>query len=404
MLPYPSGEIHMGHVKNYTMGDVVAHHRRRMGMAVFHPMGYDSFGLPAENAAIRTGVPPAEGTARNIARIRQQLKALGFAIDWDTEIATSDPEYYRWTQWLFLRMYERGLAERRDVVSGKANFAEHFDVVFAEEWGRAAQLPRRRHHAEGRARDLDAAHRGVLDLDPETAAAVVLVLREILGGEYRHDEDLDRLGFVEGLALRLIGEPRQQHPVETLDQLLIVPGVLGPLVALEFRRIAEQRLRVLPPRPVAPELDEAVLAGVGAGEEEARLLRPLREQARELVGHDRLDTPVGAGGDRLVEGEVDVLADAVAALCEQARHGGDGGGGAGLEERGGAALLQRLAPGQADRVHLAAHAVEDRLRALPVAIGAVLAEVRAREHDEVRLLGSEIVKAEAKRGEVAGLE
>jgi leucyl-tRNA synthetase len=114
MLPYPSGEIHMGHVKNYTMGDVVAHQRRRSGAAVFHPMGYDSFGLPAENAAIRTGEPPATVTARNIGRIREQLKGLGFAIDWNTEIATSDPDYYRWTQWLFLRFFERGLAERRE--------------------------------------------------------------------------------------------------------------------------------------------------------------------------------------------------------------------------------------------------------------------------------------------------
>ena len=130
MLPYPSGEIHMGHVKNYTMGDVVAHHRRRNGMAVFHPMGYDSFGLPAENAAIRTGEPPAEVIARNIARIREQLKALGFAIDWDTEIATSDPEYYRWTQWLFLRMFERGLAERREAA---VNWCPHDQTVLANE-------------------------------------------------------------------------------------------------------------------------------------------------------------------------------------------------------------------------------------------------------------------------------
>ena len=98
MLPYPSGEIHMGHVKNYTMGDVIAHHRRRMGAAVFHPMGYDAFGLPAENAAIRTREHPAIVTARNIARIRVQLKRLGFSIDWDTEISTADAEYYRWTQ------------------------------------------------------------------------------------------------------------------------------------------------------------------------------------------------------------------------------------------------------------------------------------------------------------------
>jgi leucyl-tRNA synthetase len=112
------------------MGDVVAHHRRRCGMAVFHPMGYDSFGLPAENAAIRTGVPPAEGTAENIARIRQQMKTLGFAIDWDTELATSDPEYYRWTQWLFLRMYERGLAERREAA---VNWCPHDQTVLANE-------------------------------------------------------------------------------------------------------------------------------------------------------------------------------------------------------------------------------------------------------------------------------
>jgi len=114
MLPYPSGEAHMGHVKNYTMGDVVAHYRRRQGRLVFHPMGYDAFGLPAENAAIRTGQPPEQVTRRNIARIREQLRRLGFSIDWDTEIATCDPEYYRWTQWLFLRMLERGLAERRE--------------------------------------------------------------------------------------------------------------------------------------------------------------------------------------------------------------------------------------------------------------------------------------------------
>ncbi len=114
MLPYPSGEIHMGHVKNYTMGDVVALFRRRQGWSVFHPMGYDAFGLPAENAAIRTGEPPAVVTHRNIARIREQLKGLGVSIDWDTEIATCDPEYYTWTQWLFLRMFEKGLAERRE--------------------------------------------------------------------------------------------------------------------------------------------------------------------------------------------------------------------------------------------------------------------------------------------------
>ena len=130
MLPYPSGEIHMGHVKNYTMGDVVAHHRRRTGHVVFHPMGYDAFGLPAENAAIRTGEPPAEVTARNIASIRTQLKRLGFSIDWDVEISTADPEYYRWTQWIFLRFLEKGLVERREAA---VNWCPMDQTVLANE-------------------------------------------------------------------------------------------------------------------------------------------------------------------------------------------------------------------------------------------------------------------------------
>ena len=130
MLPYPSGEIHMGHVKNYTMGDVVAHHRRRTGHVVFHPMGYDAFGLPAENAAIRTGEPPAEVTARNIASIRSQLRRLGFSIDWDTEISTADPEYYRWTQWIFLRFLEKGLVERREAA---VNWCPQDQTVLANE-------------------------------------------------------------------------------------------------------------------------------------------------------------------------------------------------------------------------------------------------------------------------------
>ncbi len=130
MLPYPSGEAHMGHVKNYTMGDVVANSKRRQGVDVFHPMGYDAFGLPAENAAIREGQPPDVITKRNIARIREQLRRLGFSIDWDTEIATCEPEYYRWTQWLFLRMLEKGLAERREAA---VNWCPKDQTVLANE-------------------------------------------------------------------------------------------------------------------------------------------------------------------------------------------------------------------------------------------------------------------------------
>src|SRR5207247_1505624 len=109
-----SGELHMGHVRNYMLGDVIAHFRRRMGYRVLRPMGYDAFGLPAENAAIQEGRHPREVTERNIAAIRSQMQRLGWAIDWDREISTHEPEYYRWTQWLFLEFYERGLAYRKE--------------------------------------------------------------------------------------------------------------------------------------------------------------------------------------------------------------------------------------------------------------------------------------------------
>jgi leucyl-tRNA synthetase len=113
MLPYPSGELHMGHVLNYTLGDVVSHVRRRKGFSVLRPMGYDAFGLPAENAAIREGGHPREVTDRNIASIRRQIKRMGWSIDWSREVATHEPEYYRWTQWLFLKLHEAGLAYRK---------------------------------------------------------------------------------------------------------------------------------------------------------------------------------------------------------------------------------------------------------------------------------------------------
>jgi leucyl-tRNA synthetase len=114
MLPYPSGDLHMGHVKNYTLGDVVTHFRRRNGYQVLRPMGYDAFGLPAENAAIREGQHPRIITERNMAAIRRQMRRMGWAIDWEREVATCDPDYYRWTQWIFLRMLEAGLAYRKE--------------------------------------------------------------------------------------------------------------------------------------------------------------------------------------------------------------------------------------------------------------------------------------------------
>jgi leucyl-tRNA synthetase len=114
MLPYPSGEPHVGHLKNYAIGDAIAHYRRRRGYRVIHPMGYDAFGLPAENNAIKTGEPPRVATERSIAAYRRQFLRLGISIDWTREISTHTPEYYRWTQWIFLKLLERGLAYRKD--------------------------------------------------------------------------------------------------------------------------------------------------------------------------------------------------------------------------------------------------------------------------------------------------
>jgi leucyl-tRNA synthetase len=114
MLPYPSGEPHVGHLKCYAVGDAIAHFRRRHGFEVIHPMGYDSFGLPAENNAIKTGEPPRVATERSIDSFRRQFREWGISIDWSRELATHTPEYYRWTQWIFLQLFERGLAYRTE--------------------------------------------------------------------------------------------------------------------------------------------------------------------------------------------------------------------------------------------------------------------------------------------------
>jgi leucyl-tRNA synthetase len=114
MLPYPSGEPHVGHLKTYSVGDAIAHFRRRRGYRVVHPMGYDAFGLPAENNAIQTGEHPREATEKSIAAFREQFMRWGISIDWTRELGTHQPSYYRWTQWIFLKLYERGLAHRHE--------------------------------------------------------------------------------------------------------------------------------------------------------------------------------------------------------------------------------------------------------------------------------------------------
>jgi leucyl-tRNA synthetase len=130
MFPYPSGRLHMGHVRNYTIGDVIARFMRMNGRNVMQPMGWDAFGLPAENAAIENGVPPAKWTFDNIANMKTQLKSLGFALDWSRELATCRPEYYRWNQWLFLRMLEKGIAYRK---TGVVNWDPADKTVLANE-------------------------------------------------------------------------------------------------------------------------------------------------------------------------------------------------------------------------------------------------------------------------------
>ena len=116
MLPYPSGKLHMGHVRNYTINDMITRSLRMKGFNVLMPMGWDAFGLPAENAAIKHGVPPAKWTYDNIAYMKGQMQAMGLAIDWSREFATCDASYYKWNQWLFLKMLEKGIAYRKTQV------------------------------------------------------------------------------------------------------------------------------------------------------------------------------------------------------------------------------------------------------------------------------------------------
>jgi leucyl-tRNA synthetase len=130
MLPYPSGQLHMGHVRNYSIGDALARHMWMRGYNVLHPMGWDAFGLPAENAALKNNTPPREWTLQNIAAMKRQMQRIGFSYDWATEVTTCLPEYYRWNQWFFLRMYEKRLVYRK---KSKVNWCPECATVLANE-------------------------------------------------------------------------------------------------------------------------------------------------------------------------------------------------------------------------------------------------------------------------------
>lgn len=145
MFPYPSGNLHMGHVRNYSIGDVLARFRTMRGYNVLHPMGWDSFGMPAENAAIQHGIAPKKWTLENIANMTRQLKELGLSYDWDREVATCKPDYYKWTQWFFELFYKKGLAVKK---ASAVNWCDHCNTVLANEQVEDGKCWRCKHEVE----------------------------------------------------------------------------------------------------------------------------------------------------------------------------------------------------------------------------------------------------------------
>ena len=198
MFPYPSGSgLHVGHVEGYTATDILARYKRAKGFNVLHPMGWDSFGLPAEQYAIRTGAHPAVSTKENIANFKRQLQSLGFSYDWDREIATSDASYYKWTQWIFTKLYEKGLAYESEML---VNFCPDLGTVLANE-----------EVENGKAKD------GGYPVERRPLRQWIL---KITAYADRLIEDLDLIDWPESLKnCRLIGLEKAQVPLFTLKKM-----------------------------------------------------------------------------------------------------------------------------------------------------------------------------------------
>jgi leucyl-tRNA synthetase len=246
MLPYPSGDLHVGHAKNYSFGDAIARMMRMNGFDVLHPMGFDAFGLPAENAAIARGVDPAAWTAENIANMKRQIRLMGTGYDWSREVATCFPEYYRWNQWLFLRLYERGLAYKREA---PVNWCPHDKTVLANEqvidgrcW-RCEHLVERRNLSQWFLKITDYADRLLANLDG-------------LDGWPERTKTMQRnwIGRSEGV--------RFEFAVEGLDETIAVFTTrVDTAFGVTFLAVAPEHPIVARLRPVvAPERFEAVAA------------------------------------------------------------------------------------------------------------------------------------------------
>lgn len=230
MFMYPSGDLHVGHLRNYTIGDTVCRYKRAKGYNVLHPTGWDAFGMPAENAAIKRGTPPDQWTWSNIAQMREQIKKLGFSYDWSREICTAFPEYYKWTQWLFLQLYKRGLAYKK---TAPANWCPHCHTVLANEqveqgrcW-RCDSLVEKRRMDQWFFKITDYAERLLNDIDR-------------LEGWPEHVKTMQRnwIGRSEGAEIDFLGPEGEKIPVFTTRQDTIY-GVTYIVLAPEHPMVQE---------------------------------------------------------------------------------------------------------------------------------------------------------------------